>query len=197
MWVFTRDGFYSAVADKKDPSTLMIRARDEGDIAALAARCGTTWTHTPDADYAYRTVVKRAVFGRYLAAEAEGIDYENFKSMVMRRIGVARERIYADVWSVLRSGLQPWRRPTWATVADDLDLGFDDDELVIPQGWDDGADREVDDGPFGDPALVGANGRPRRYDRIDDEPDPELVRAGKRRPLLRSWSESEDDLPWP
>lgn len=175
MWVFTRDGFYSAVADKRDPSTLMIRARDEGDIAALAARCGTTWTHTPDADYAYRTVVKRAVFGRYLAHEAETLDYDNFKSMVMKRIGVARERLYADVWSVLRAGLQPWRRPTWATVADDLDLGFDDDELgVIPQGWDDGADR-------------------------DDEPDPVLVRAGKRRrrALLPGWSEDVDDLPWP
>lgn len=122
MWVFTTDGFFSAVQKPGDPNVLTVRSRTREDAEDLAERFGLTVQHTPDGDYAYRVVVPRAKFAEYVAEAARGIDYSNFKDAVAERQGHDRARIYADVWAaVLRLQWRPWH----ASVEEEIELGED------------------------------------------------------------------------
>ena len=103
MWVFTTGGFYSAVENRDDPTTVLVRCRDREDAQRLA-----DWLseddlpievqHTPDADYAYRMVVPRLLFGNYLMSAVMDIDYGNFKDAVSEQLGHDRADLYLDVW---------------------------------------------------------------------------------------------------
>jgi hypothetical protein len=106
MWVFTIHGFYSAVENRDDPTTMLVRCRDREDAQRLADWLGEDdlpieVRHTPDADYAYRMVVPRLLFGNYLMSAVMDIDYTNFKSAVAERQGHDRADIYLDVWQVM------------------------------------------------------------------------------------------------
>jgi len=104
MWVFTVDGFYSAVAHRDQPNTLIVRCRTEFDALGLRNwlrmyyESDVEVQHTPKADYAYRLLVSQAAFGHYLSVRALTIDYPNFKEAIAKRSGTKRARIYADVW---------------------------------------------------------------------------------------------------
>jgi hypothetical protein len=106
MWLFTTDGFYSAVQHRDDPGLLMVRARKEVDLVNLRKALTPTGItlvihHTPDADYAYRMVVPRTTWVRYLTHATMELDYPNFKDAVAQRQGLERADIYHDVWSVM------------------------------------------------------------------------------------------------
>lgn len=106
MWVFTTDGFYSAVAHREDKTMLMVRCRKEADAKALAKRLTavTDEPHvlaTPEADYAWRLVVPRLAWSWYLWQFAADLDYPNFKNAVAERQGWERADIYHDVWQVM------------------------------------------------------------------------------------------------
>lgn len=149
MWVFTQDGFLSAVSDRHDATgqRLVVRARARRDIVAFASRVGVPWARTPaPADYRWRATVTREQFATYLAGEAYAIDYPNFKSMVRARLGAARESLYHSVWSTLLWGLQAPPRPPRALY--DRHGGYMDLD-------------DLDDlDPL--PAVRGAGGRPPR-----------------------------------
>jgi hypothetical protein len=106
MWVFDTRGFYSVVQNRDDPTTVLVRCRDREDAQRLA-----DWLseddlpievhHTPDADYAYRMVVPRLLFGNYLMSAVMDLDYGNFKDRVHEVQGQARADVYLDVWATL------------------------------------------------------------------------------------------------
>lgn len=107
MWVFTTDGFYSAVVHRDDPNMVMVRCRKEADAKALAKRLTTVMArepevqHTPHADYAYRLTALKAAWAWYLWQSSFDLDYPNFKDAVAERQGLERADIYHDVWSVM------------------------------------------------------------------------------------------------
>jgi hypothetical protein len=102
MWLFTLDGFYSAVAAHDDPDTLVVRARVRKDAERLVARTGTGEVlETRDRDYRYRVRLPRAVWAQYVADAASGIDYDNFKDAVAHMHGRQRANDYAAVWGVM------------------------------------------------------------------------------------------------
>jgi hypothetical protein len=104
VWLFTLDGFYSVVADRDDPSRLLVRTRDADDAQRMAERLGVSAVSTPASegyDYAYRMFVARETFAKALADEALGITYDNFKNAVHDRRGSKRAAIYSRVWSLL------------------------------------------------------------------------------------------------
>jgi hypothetical protein len=107
MWVFTLDGFYSAVAHRSEPNTIIVRCRDLGDAERLrnalflSHRFAAEVHHTPEADYAYRLFVSRTMWTHYLSGQANSIDYPNFKDAVADRQGLERADIYHDVWHVM------------------------------------------------------------------------------------------------
>ena len=100
MWIFNKDGFFSAVEHRDNPDQLMVRARCREDIERLADKLAAEVVHTPDADYAYRVTVSKAAFANYIQAAVMDLDYPNFKDACAGH--GTRARAYMDVWSAMR-----------------------------------------------------------------------------------------------
>lgn len=102
MWLFTTDGFFSAVVHRDDPDTILVRSRVREDALRLQAAVGQgEVTETPDGDYRYRVLLPRETWSDYLAAAGDAIDYPNFKNAVAACQGPDRARVYEDIWWVM------------------------------------------------------------------------------------------------
>jgi len=106
MWVMTTDGFFSAVQHTDKPDSVLVRTRSEVDAVNLCVWLNQRGQmaglmRTPNADYGWRVLVKRTVWGEYLAEAARRIDYPNFKDAVAVRQGKRRASVYAEVWATL------------------------------------------------------------------------------------------------
>lgn len=86
MWLFTKDGFFSAVQDDYcSPGELMIRARVIDDLERLLAKLQIEDADilvTENADYRYRLKLAPEQWASYVAGEAAGIDYQNFRNIL-------------------------------------------------------------------------------------------------------------------
>jgi hypothetical protein len=80
MWVFTVDGFFSAVQHRDTPGAVMVRGRAEADIQHLATRLGVPVQTTPGGDYGYRCTVPAVDWASYLTDTVAELDYDNFKA---------------------------------------------------------------------------------------------------------------------
>lgn len=100
MWIALPNSFLSIVA----PDTaltgprLLVRARAAGDLERIFPTAKVT--HTPDADYAYRTTLPRTDVAQALAAAVAAIDYPNFKDAVPEP---DRHDAYEAAWFVMRA----------------------------------------------------------------------------------------------
>ena len=67
MWVFTIDGFYSAVQHRDQADSLTVRTRDREDMVRMQQRVGNDApiSHTPHRDYAYRITLSKAGWAAY------------------------------------------------------------------------------------------------------------------------------------
>ena len=103
MWLFTTDGFFSAVSDRADEGVIVVRSRVREDAVRLvnAVAVGNV-IETRDGDYRFRVRLPRAAWAAYVAGVVAAIDYPNFKAAVASRQGPERAHTYADVWSVMR-----------------------------------------------------------------------------------------------
>jgi len=104
MWIFCEAGFFSVVRKGGGPDTLQVRARCAQDLSVLRQWCPglEAFTHTPNADYAYRAIVSRQDFAAALSQMALDIDYDNFKDVVARRGGgEQRMTVYHRIWGLL------------------------------------------------------------------------------------------------
>lgn len=102
MWLFTTQGFYSVVAHRDDPDTLIVRARTASDIEALREQIPHIQPfEDATADYRHRACVSRAEWLTAVAQLTAEIDYDNFKSEVARSQGADRSQLYGRVWAEL------------------------------------------------------------------------------------------------
>ncbi len=105
MWIFTAIGFFSVVAHRDSPESLLVRARVAADLDALRTRYLPDLSATvasPEADYPFRATVSRKAFGQALVWLATAIDYDNFKHRIAEIQGAEREQTYLEVWRALR-----------------------------------------------------------------------------------------------
>lgn len=103
MWIFTVDGFFSAVADRDRPGHIIVRMRVRGDGERLqAALGGGELIETPQADYRFRIRTTHTRWSDYVGSAAAEIDYSNFKAAVGGRDGAERAHAYSDVWALMR-----------------------------------------------------------------------------------------------
>jgi hypothetical protein len=108
MWVFTEDGFFSAVKDRycKD-GELVVRARVREDLIRFLNHMGLAGGEIlvfHQADYRYRVIIPADHWANYLKDRAEGINYDNFKNRVFATwdpIGGDRHTAYHRVWLAL------------------------------------------------------------------------------------------------
>lgn len=103
MWIFTKDGFYSAVQHNQDASMLQVRARRQDDLERLAAalECDADIIAMDDADYRYRMNVRRDEFAGYMVEAVDDITYTTNVKGTLARGDSARQHAMMDVWSAM------------------------------------------------------------------------------------------------
>lgn len=102
MWLFTTDGFYSAVTHPEAPESVVVRARARDDVLRLIEAVGQgTLAETPHSDYRFRVRLPRDTWAAYVAAAAKAIDYPNFKAAIAERQGADRAHVYGAVWAAM------------------------------------------------------------------------------------------------
>lgn len=106
MWLFTENGFFSAVEHRDSEDLIVIRARDEADLISLRIRHGLSGKLHPiikqeGSDYPARIIMHRATWVGVVSTEAANISYGNFKNRVKEVQGEDREHVYHKVWAVM------------------------------------------------------------------------------------------------
>ena len=101
MWIFTDTGFVSAVADSANDEQLVVRARDRASLEPLAAIDGDQILVGVGTDYRYRVLCSRETFTYWVAEQAMGIDYPNFKSRVTKTRGHRFSDALMKVWTAM------------------------------------------------------------------------------------------------
>ena len=102
MWVFTQDGFVSAVDNGQVEGKLTVRARDARSLSSLAEMCDTKVAKSPPYhDYEYRVFVTREQFSEWLRLNVEFLDYPNFKNRVWDNLGDTYHDACSDVWTAM------------------------------------------------------------------------------------------------
>lgn len=104
MWIFTRDGFYSAVQHNEKSDLLQVRARRRDDLERLAAALG--YRDAPiiemrEADYRWRLNVDRDDFAGYMVEAVHDIDYETNVKGTLSRNDSSRSHAMMDVWGAM------------------------------------------------------------------------------------------------
>lgn len=107
MWIFLNDAFLSIVDKGGDGSTLLVRARREGDIERVFMK--TEVELTPHNDYRFRARIDRETVALAMAEAVRAITYGNFKGSVKEH---ARHDAYMEVWSAMHDFQQRGSRPT-------------------------------------------------------------------------------------
>lgn len=101
MWVFTQDGFISAVDNGFVPGKLAVRARDKRSLELLATLTGEEIVKLNHTDYPYRTHVTKEQFAEFLVTHVEDIDYKNFKDRVYTSRGKDFAGACGKVWDAM------------------------------------------------------------------------------------------------
>lgn len=113
MWIFTKQGFVSAVSNR-DGDGIVVRARDKKALDALSVCAEVSIAKSPKGDYPYRLFVDKAAFSVWISSVIQELDYINFKSKVARTRGPEYSEALHDVWATMhlvedsdaRSGLR-------------------------------------------------------------------------------------------
>jgi hypothetical protein len=105
MWIFTVDGYFSAVQDKDDPSRIMVRSRQKGDLQTFLKRLESedleilAWVGS---DYAFRVFMPRDLWMKYLEMAGRELTYTNFKARAILMGDHSRSDAYYRIWRVLK-----------------------------------------------------------------------------------------------
>lgn len=103
MWIFTQDGFISAVDNGHVPGKLSVRARDKQSLELLAALTQQDIKQSTKSDYPYRVYVTREEFSDFLLGHVDNLDYPNFKSRVYQTRGLDFAEACGEVWEAMLS----------------------------------------------------------------------------------------------
>lgn len=106
MWIFTVDGYFSAVEDKDDPGRIMVRSRQLVDLQTLLKRLERedfeilAWTGS---DYPFRVFLTRELWLSYLELSGQELNYTNFKARAIDPSDHGRYRTYHNIWRELKN----------------------------------------------------------------------------------------------
>ena len=110
MWIFMSGAFLSIVQHKDDPAYFAVRARSKADIGRVFVNAVVH--STPNADYAYRTFLKKQVVADVIQSTIlNDIDYTNFKNSVPLDES-DRHNAYLSCWTAMNRFQQNRRAET-------------------------------------------------------------------------------------
>lgn len=96
MWIFTNGGMVSIVEHTDDPDVLLVRARTKAHLEAFTSGAMCRLRRTPDADYAWRTVLPREVVQKLIKYAVQELDYPDFKSSLPKGL---YKQACGEVWA--------------------------------------------------------------------------------------------------
>lgn len=106
MWIMIPGGFYSIVQKHEDvkDGMLTIRARVENDLIVLRQFIPSLSeiVTSESSDYRFRARAHRVDFSFALMKIGMTVDYDNFKTRVLKVQGQERASVYAAIWESLR-----------------------------------------------------------------------------------------------
>lgn len=101
MWIFTQDGFISAVDNGHVPGKLTVRARDKQSLKLLSDLTEQPINQSTQSDYPYRVYVTREQFANFLLTHVDDLDYPNFKNRVYDTRGSKFANACGKVWAAM------------------------------------------------------------------------------------------------
>lgn len=109
MWIFTADGFFSAVENREDKKQVVVRARSVYDIYSVSKKLKVPWKKSEYfSDYPYRLFCSKEAWADYVSGAALDIDYDNFKSRMATLFDSDRLCQLHEVWEVMGGGDSDW-----------------------------------------------------------------------------------------
>jgi hypothetical protein len=94
MWIFTKHGLLSVVADNRNKHNLLVRARQRHHISRIVPYLIPDYT--PNADYHWRVSIRRLEFSDLMADLIGEISYPNFKNAADPALKSAYVRVWSD-----------------------------------------------------------------------------------------------------
>lgn len=101
MWLFTDNGFVSAIRFDNSKPEITVRARDKKSLNELIERTGKEIVTLSGTDYPYRLIIDEIEWSDYVAEKAMTIDYRNFKNRVYQTRGADFAHLLSEVWGVM------------------------------------------------------------------------------------------------
>jgi hypothetical protein len=101
MWIFTDNGFVSAIRFDNSKPEITVRARDKKSLGELIDRTGAEIVVLNGTDYPYRLIIDETEWSSYVADKAMSIDYSNFKNRVYQTRGRDFAHLLSEVWGVM------------------------------------------------------------------------------------------------
>lgn len=111
MWIFTKQGFFSATNHAHRPDVIHLRARYKGDIEKLFKETGSdvremikqdvnATIHKANAnDLGYYCDISKEVWVAICASVCNKIDYSYFSDVIKK--GSGREKAYSQVYNTM------------------------------------------------------------------------------------------------
>ena len=107
MWIFTRDGFYSAVWDREcQGDEVMIRAQCRDDLCRLVKKLSGYCDESQidekrHSEYRFRVKVNKQAWSAYVADSALQVDYSSVKKNILPDMDAIRKDAYYQVWEAI------------------------------------------------------------------------------------------------
>lgn len=101
MWVFTQDGFISAVDNNQVHGKLAVRARDKKSLELLSEMTGQPIVELKYSDYEYRVYVTRDEFTQFMVSQIDRLTYGNFKNRIWQTRGDVFHDACSEVWETM------------------------------------------------------------------------------------------------
>ena len=98
MWIVLNKSFLSIVKNRNNDEELLVRSRVNGDIEKVFKDANVF--EDLNADYRYRSYIKRSEVAKTISEELLNINYDNFKNSVSKD-DKNRLNAYMNVWSSL------------------------------------------------------------------------------------------------
>jgi hypothetical protein len=101
MWIFTQDGFISAVNNKEAADKITVRARDKQSLALISEIVNQEIIQVNGRDYPYRVYATKEQLSEFLQAQVDVLDYGNFKDQVKVVRGQEFASACGAVWEAM------------------------------------------------------------------------------------------------
>jgi hypothetical protein len=105
MWVFTKDGFFTAVFKECQADEIMIRAKSRADLKSLLKKISDDGPirETAESPYRFFVVLKKSAWIQYLSDYVEHLDYATVRDNIVSSSDTARQKAYQTVWTTMHN----------------------------------------------------------------------------------------------